>query len=692
MHHLVFGDDVTSVPSPLTRHRSPATMPLHAPSSATPKPWEATAALQSIMRSPQPGDGPSCRNPSCSATGKPLSTAMIDVGAVCTSCGQVVVSQRIDDTIAGTTGKLARDDDGYAIDDCHANPWEAGPEDVETLAPVVATIGFGDVDVDDDSGAGAGAGAGLSMLPSEAERKAMRTVLRKRAGSKLNVARLNSTVSRRRAVASRKKEITTTAIRDITIVVMRMLAVQSDILVVGEAKDVLAKLKSEVAGWTDEKVVDSVATGMLRLTFQSTAADRYQATMNTLLRDNDMFHVYVAIAFFVLAQKTAFDNGAFTTVADSVKETMRTKGVAGTLSPQRTSLASAIPTTKKKKKMDDDEGTVLTTAMFGIIVSCVSIITKRLEGEHKFSTTVAVAKRKAAAATMAKLAASPPPRPSPAVVVETVPEEKKKKKKRRPAKSGQRKKRCTDGAGAGAGAGVDARPLRHWDLEYSPVSELTSSCGWTNGSTQRHYTTVTLPMVTIVAPWFPITPVMHNVTLSVLGTKIPPLFRILQETDKLLGGLAAETPLVKACGGSLNSPIHLVVLKVLWSIISSCDIGSTDNTTFGRVVMLYYTLVVPKGAVLPKEATIAQSTNDRRRKAKDRTCIFDARPIMFSVLDAISTVVNRKIPTIVSKVRDAVVAMEKLPDEGTHTEFVSGVLPSLSTWFTLSHKRTTHRS
>lgn len=691
MQNLVFGFSPPSAASPLTRHRSPVAVSFFPAVSTAPKPWASRAALHSIMRPPQK-DGPSCQNPACSTANLPLDTSMVSVGAVCRSCGQVVVVQRVDDTVAGTTGTLARNEEGFAEDDCHAGFGDPELEDIELSAPVETALVFQDAsDDDDDAGAGAGTGAdtGISIQPSLKERLAMRNVVRKKAGKKLNMGRLNSNVRRRKITAMRKQETTDAAILDIATVVLYILAESKVIRVVTEARDVLDKLTVET-GRKTEKIVREVATAMLAFTFLKVATDRFQSMMVNLLRNKDMFHVYVAMAFFIIAQRTSFDITALTTTADLVRKTMRMKEVASSLSPQRTSHGASIPTTKTTTavvKKQRDAATVVTTHMLAIIVSCVSIIMKKLEDEHRFSTSVSVASRKAAAVTMAKLVSSPPPRPV-AVTVEQ--EETKKRQASSPlADSPETKKRRR--RSAEASKDEDDGPFQFWDLVYNPVSDLTSSSsGCTSGSNRRHYKTVTLAMVTITAPWFEIQPIHHDVTLSVLGEKVPTLVKILQETDKRLGGLAAATPLVKACGGSIASPIHLVVLSALWSVISRYDVTLTEEAAFGRAVVLYYTLVVPEGTALPAGALKVPPkdvSEDVRRKTKDRTCIFDARPIMFTVLYAVSAVVYPKMPTIVSKARDVVVAMGDDPPTGIHGEFASKVLPSLIAWFTLSHKR-----
>ena len=642
------------------------------------------------MQPPQK-DGPSCQNPSCSTVNLPLDTSRVSFGTVCRSCGQVVIAQRVDDTVAGTTGKLARNAEGFVEDDCHAGFGDLELEDIELSAPVETVLVFQDADAEADAGAGAGAGtnagAGISIHPSPKERKAMQSVVRKKAGRQLNVGRVNSVVRRRNIAARRKQETTDAAILDITTVVLYMLSESKGIRVVTEARDVLEKLTVETGGKTENKIVREVATAMLAFTFLNVAADRFQAMMASLLRNKDMFHVYVAMAFFIIAQRTSFDSTALTTTADLVRETMRMKTVASCLSPQWKSPGASIPT-KTTTTTQGAVATVVTTHMFAIIVSCVSMIMNNLEGEHQFSTTVSMALRKEAAATMAKLVSSPSPRPAATAVVVKQEETKKRQTLSPLATSPEKKKRRR---GTEASDDDDDGPLRFWDLVYSPVSDLTSSSGWTSGSSRRHYKTVTLSMVTITAPWFEIQPIHRGVTLSVLGKKVPALVKILQETDKRLGGLAAATPLVEACGGSITSSIHLVALSALWSVISRYDVGLTEEAAFGRAVMLYYTLVVPEGTALPADALKVSSkgvSEDVRRKTKDRTCIFDARPIMFTILYAISTVVSPKMPTIVSKARDVVVAMGDAPPTGIHAAFASKILPSLTAWFTLSHKRT----
>ena len=706
MHHLSFGDD-TGFGARKLEPRSPMTMVLEAryrtaavsaalrpsPSASTPSPVAAQtsrAALMMSTREPSADDGVQCNNPVCVFT----STGLVpgdDSSLVCSACGSVVVGPRRDDTADGTTGKIARNAQGFAEDDCHGDYGAPPLEELGLSVPPPhespAAFQLATYDSDEEGGGG---GGGVSVAPSKKEKLAMKTAMRKIRGAGRVQSRQNPTARRRAAVAKRKADTTEQATRDIVTIITRLLETSDKSLVLTEARSVLSQLKAAEGGWTEAAVVKVVADQILSLTFQKKVPKKSQHVLVGLLHNNDTFHVYVAVAIFALAQRTKVDKAEFKNAADSVRLAM--KAVDGSLSPQRKSRPGIVKLDKAATPVDGADSK-FSRQLFASIVTCVALLVGEIERKHHFGKAVLMEKRRAAATQMALLASSPAPTPLLVPEIST-----------------------GDGAGAGAGAGVKKRagkgkekkrkkkrrrvsedeeeddgPYRHWKIEYVPVSRITTpgaeSCS--TGSTKRHYAAVSLDGVTVVAPWFAIHPLARDVNLSVLAPGVQSLVTVISKADKILGGLLETTPMFDACGGAMTASTHLVVLSILSSIVSSHCTSMTESTSVAVMALLYYVLVLPESVELPKDATVTQSSSAERRKAGNRTCVFDARPVMFDVLDAICAVVaGRTQTTVVSKTREVIIAMNAVSPEEDTTGLVASVIGPLLTWFTNSFKRT----
>lgn len=618
---------------------------------------EAPVVVSPMRNNASPGP---CRSPwdrTCGNPGCRGATVVRHVGdgsLSCPLCGLVVELHRLDDSIAGTSGRLARDDQGCIVDDCHDTV------DLETLrlkAPVPATVweGFG-------------ADAVADGLMTGADARALVKAKQNRVAKQKLVSRLTSTEAKREA---RTREVTevrgTTIQRTIRCVHQALDTPSITSTVVTLARDVLDSL-SRPPGPRRETVIKAVSEMLADETWPSvtnSASLRRRGSRELIALLSSSFAFYVTV---VLATLASFSPGSTHNIKFFI-DAAQSIDVSTTGDPREGA--------KRPRGATRD---TVTPQEFQALADVMSKLVRHLNEKFKVSRSLEDMSR--LAASKARLEVLSPTRlpqtslsPRTPLSVRSAGTPGGRRKKMRHVSSAE----CL------------SKALRRFTVDYHPRRLLSSSGGGGGGggggAKSRDVSKVA--MVTVVALWW-----SGGSQLSKLrGINMPPfgrdLLRALMEVDVKLGGLALASPLVAECGGQLDSGRHIGALMALSDDVGKAGLTSEQSTKIAALCLIYYCLVLPYDVKDAPDASPRFPVHDTERvnKVTNGNSIIGAHPVMMHVLEVLRTHFKLESNTIVTAA--AAIGVGVRPKSSTLTKFelLPRVADVLVDWFSVSFKR-----